>query len=160
MSWDTTVYSNELYEKVQEYPDVLFITSAGKERHDLRKQPVYPCSFDLNNVVCVAAANNQGNLYEFSGYGTKDIVIAPGEGIVGMLPEGDYLFSNGTSFATAYVSGIAGLIKSIYFDITTEELSNILKTSNNQDFLINSVDTGLIDAKIALQKAELALKNY
>lgn len=147
-SWDTTEYSSELYEKIKEYSDILFVCSSGNTRINIDNTPVYPASFDLENVICVGAVNNEGELYKFSGYGTEKLVLAPGEAILGMLPEGDYLYSDGTSFATAYVTGIASLMKSIYLDITVEEVAEIL-SSNNEN---------IIDSAACLNKAMELIK--
>ncbi|MDC3425123.1 S8 family serine peptidase [Aquibacillus sp. 3ASR75-11] len=67
---------------------------------------------------------------EFSGYGL-DLVSAPGVNVYGVLPEGENTFSNGTSFATTYVTGIAALAKSAYPSIQSNELAKVLKESKS-----------------------------
>lgn len=160
-SWDNTNFDPDLYETMKKYKDVLFICSSGNSHNDLNKTPVYPCSFDLDNVICVVAVDSSGEMYRFSGYGLENAVAAPGKDILGMLPEGDYLYSDGTSFATAYVTGIAALVKSQYIDISSADLAKILRISKKsvEKELNNPSSNEIIDAKIALEKASLLIKN-
>ncbi len=130
-SWDSTMYDAELFEIMKKYDDVLFVCSSGKGHYDLKTTPVYPACFKLDNVICVSAVNNNGQLYELSGFGYSEAVYAPGKDILGTIPEGEFLYSDGTSFATAYVTGIAALIKSYRPEITVENLAYTLKSSNN-----------------------------
>ena len=45
--------------------------------------PVYPCSHDLPNIICVAAVDQNFRLAPFSNYGTTSVQIAaPGVNIV------------------------------------------------------------------------------
>lgn len=68
-SWDNTIFDRDLYEIMKKYDDVLFISSSGNTKNDISQLPTYPCDFDLDNVVCVSAVDNKGDVYEFSGYG-------------------------------------------------------------------------------------------
>ena len=152
MSWDTTVYDEDLFRTMEKYHDVLFITSSGKGKINVEKNPVYPCNFDLDNLVCVSAVDNVGELEEFSGYGLT-LVSAPGVNVYGVLPEGENSFSNGTSFATAYVTGISALAKSAYPNIQSNELAKILKESKST-FNKESGTVEIIDAKQVLEKVK------
>ncbi|MGM9977176.1 MAG: S8 family serine peptidase [Clostridium sp.] len=153
-SWDNTTYDYNLYEVMRKYDDILFVCSSGNAGNDLKKTPAYPCNFDLDNVLCVAAVDNKGEMYEFSGYGTSNLVAAPGKDVLGMLPEGDYLYSDGTSFATAYVTGIAALVKSTYKDISSEDLAKIIRTSQRSiyDNTNSKMENKIVDAKLAIEK--------
>lgn len=148
-SWDSAVFHEELYEVMKNYNDILFITSSGNESVDLSVTPLYPCNYELDNVICVVATNNQGDFYEFSGYNKETAVAAPGEQILGILPEGDLIFSDGSSYATAYVTGVSALIKSQYPNLSAEEIANILKVSQKQ---VGS-SVLLLDAHYALENA-------
>lgn len=143
-SWDTNVYDEDLFRTMQKYHDAIFITSSGKGKYNVEESSIYPCNFDLDNIVCVSAVDNTGELEEYSGYG-GDLVSAPGVNIYGVLPNGEYTFSNGTSFATAYVTGIAALAKSIDPNIKSDDLVKILreskKTLSRNDNTLEIIDT-------------------
>ncbi|MBN1113768.1 MAG: S8 family serine peptidase [Oligoflexia bacterium] len=58
---------------------VLFVVAAGNEGENVEVTPTYPCAFDLDNILCVAAIEQDGDLASFSNYGTTSVdVAAPG----------------------------------------------------------------------------------
>ncbi|KAF8822609.1 subtilisin SUB7 [Cardiosporidium cionae] len=92
---------------------MIFVTAAGnyKDNNDNDKNPVYPASYDLDNIISVAAITRQGRLADFSSYGRNSVdVAAPGERIFSTFTGGDYRFVDGTSFAVPFVTGTAALI--------------------------------------------------
>lgn len=151
-SWDSTEYNNKLYELMKKYKDILFICSSGKSQNNLKNHPIYPAAFDLENVISVVALDNQGQKYEFSGYGLDKQVAAPGKDVLAALPEGDITYISGTSFATAYVTGIAALVKSYNTEIVASDLAKVLIASKKTTKEIsNQIDSnGIIDAKACL----------
>lgn len=69
------------YEIIAE-TDGLFICGAGNNGQDNDVTPLYPTSYDLENIISVAATNAQDELASFSNYGKKSVDIgAPGEAI-------------------------------------------------------------------------------
>jgi len=69
-------------------PGVLFVTSAGNEGRDMDTgSPNYPCAFDLPNVICVAATDEQDRLAAFSNRGATSVdLAAPGVGVLTAAP--------------------------------------------------------------------------
>ena len=154
-SWDTDKYSEELRVTMAKYGDILFVCTAGKSGNDLYDFPVYPCCYDLPNVIAVAAVDNRGELYSLSGYGLLADVAAPGVDIYGAMPEGDLIFMSGTSYAAAIVSGIAALVKSVDPTLDGTAIAGILRMSSRKiDTLSGKIESGgIIDAYLCLQNA-------
>ncbi|WP_416147635.1 S8 family serine peptidase [Salipaludibacillus sp. HK11] len=152
VSWDTFEYDEDLFHVMQKYEDAIFITSSGKGKNNIEQNPVYPCSFELNNVICVSAVDSRGNLETYSGYG-KELIFAPGANIYGMLPEGEYVFSDGTSLATAHVTGIVALAMSLNPNILINELTTIIKESNLQ-IELEDQSIEIINSKEVLDKVD------
>lgn len=151
LSWDSNVYNEDLFNLMNRLEDAIFITSAGKGRENVDEDPLYPCNFELENIVCVSAVDNKGDLEEFSGFG-ENLVRAPGVNIYGLLPNEEYSYSSGTSFATAYVTGIAALAKSANPNISSKILAGILINSNSE--YNNGKDSvKVIDALKVINKA-------
>ncbi len=95
---------------------MLFVTAAGNDARSVDQFPVYPCSYTLANVVCVAASAPDDTLAYFSNSSTTSVdIAAPGVAIVSTVPPGIlgcgglYCGFDGTSMATPMVSGTAVL---------------------------------------------------
>ena len=80
----------ELYDAIKT-SGMLFVAAAGNDsdNNDTDPFPSLPASFDLPNILSVAAIDNSGGLASFSNYGKKTVdIAAPGEGILSALPAG------------------------------------------------------------------------
>lgn len=162
-SWGGTGGTDEiksLHDTIASYPDMLFIVAAGnakdgKTRVNIDITPLYPASFDLANIITVAAINNRGELAAFSYYGCNSVdVAAPGESIYSTLPGNSYNYLNGTSMATPHVSGIAALIASVGITDNAEIKERILDSARLHPLssLTGKVLTGgLVDAAAAAE---------
>jgi thermitase len=90
---------------------VVIIAAAGNEGNE---SPVYPACYE--NCIAVAAIRQDNTLAPLSNYGDWINVAAPGFNIYSTLPDNSYGYKSGTSFASAYVSGLAALLFSVVAD--------------------------------------------
>lgn len=151
-SWGSDNYDQLLYEAMAAAP-MLFIAAAGNESTNNDTVPVYPASFDLPNVISVAAIDNQGNLASFSNYGASVDVAAPGKYVLSTVPNADYAFMSGTSNAAPHVSGVAALMYSAGITDLTTIKNRILDSAHHHQLnsLSGKVLTGgVIDAEYCL----------
>jgi type VII secretion-associated serine protease mycosin len=72
----------------------------------------YPAAF--TGVISVAAVGATGVRATFSDRNASVVISAPGVNVVGAGPGGEYLSADGTSPASAFVAGVAALIRSKY----------------------------------------------
>jgi subtilisin family serine protease len=99
-----------------------------------------------NSTIKVGAIDQNGEKANFSNFGNKTTIFAPGVNIFGAKPGNSYEILQGTSMAAPIISGIIGLIKSKKKDISNQEILriinanaikknkiNILKISNSID---------------------------
>lgn len=109
----------------------LFIAAAGNHAgNNDGTQVSYPSSYDLENIIAVAATDHLDALASFSGYGLKTVDLgAPGVNIYSTTPGKTYKSLNGTSMATPHVSGVAALLKAYKPELTHLGIKErILKT--------------------------------
>jgi type VII secretion-associated serine protease mycosin len=97
---------------------VVVVAAAGNEGASLqaRKNGHAPFSFPASfpGVISVAAADSDHRHAGFSNRNSAVVVSAPGVRIIGAGPDSTYWVGDGTSPATAFVSGIAALVRAKY----------------------------------------------
>lgn len=88
--------------------NIIFIAAAGNNNSNTDNKKYFPANYALNNIISVAATDNDGELVSFSNYGGNTVdIAAPGKLIYSALPHNTYGFMSGTSQATAFVTGVA-----------------------------------------------------
>ncbi|MBD3300196.1 MAG: S8 family serine peptidase [Candidatus Moranbacteria bacterium] len=132
--------------------DGIFVAAAGNEANNNDNNPIYPCSYNSSNIICVAATNQDNDLAYFSNYGSTNVdVAAPGVGITSTCYDSDYCTSSGTSFATPIVVGAAG---SILANNPTLNKSDLLQyTINSGDILESLANSSKTEKKLNLNNA-------
>jgi Subtilase family len=85
---------------------VVMVAAAGNAGP--KSPPLYPAA--NGNVIAVGATDAQDKLFVASNRGSHIAVSAPGVDIFLPAPDEKYQMTSGTSFAAAYVSGLAALM--------------------------------------------------
>ena len=95
---------------------MLFVAAAGNDGKDIDRTPVYPASYELDNVISAANISCGGELHESSNYGVESVdLAAPGSYILSTTPGNTYSYMTGTSMAAPMVTGAAAMVWS-HFD--------------------------------------------
>jgi hypothetical protein len=114
-SWGDGPFSQSLHDAIVRAGEagVLFVTSAGNDAKDNDRFLPYPASYQIENVISVAALDRRGRLADFSNFGALKVSLAaPGVEIYSTAGFSDsaYEWRDGTSMAAAHVAGVAALI--------------------------------------------------
>ncbi|MGZ5435307.1 MAG: S8 family peptidase [Pyrinomonadaceae bacterium] len=145
-SWGTMAKSRALEDVIRKAGEegILFVAAAGNASSDNDAKPHYPGSYDLNNVISVAALNRNDELTTFSNFGPASVdIAAPGQQIVSTWLEHGYQEKQGTSMATPFVSGVAALILAANPGLSIDELrARLLKSVDPLPSLKGKVTTG------------------
>ncbi|MCY2990669.1 MAG: S8 family serine peptidase [Planctomycetota bacterium] len=143
---------------------LLFVAAAGNgnilgQGIDIDAEPFFPASYDLDNILTVAATGSHDELARFSNYGGTAVdLAAPGVGVLSTLPGGRYGTSNGTSMAAPHVAGVAALVWAEVPDATLAEVRQALLGSAEPlpELLRRTVVGGRLNARRALDSNAFA----
>lgn len=132
---------------IENFPG-MFIAAAGNNGCDIENgpcvdsfgQPIpdswsfFPCALNYENVICVAATDNNDNLASFSNYGSTSVdIAAPGTNILSTTIQSasSYGYKSGTSMATPHVSGAVAFALGNNTILTNKELRDIVLYSGD-----------------------------
>jgi subtilisin family serine protease len=101
----------------------ILVAAAGNNSSPLR---FYPASY--KNVISVAASQDKFPT-NFTNYGQRVDILAPGMAIWSTYPKGEYLQLSGTSMASPAVAGIIGLIIAAHPTLTRDQIVHQLLTT-------------------------------
>jgi len=151
-SWGGGSYTQTLKDAI-DASKALVVCAAGNEYSGVSNDvnPTYPASFTSANIISVAATDENDNIAYFSNFGENSVdVAAPGKSIFSTY-RGTYGYLSGTSMATPYVSGLAGLIKSLRPDLNALQIKTTIL--NNVDFITSLTGKVLTSGRINAYKA-------
>ena len=125
-------FSQTVYDAI-EYANnmgAIFVAAAGNESSDNDATPIYPASYDLPNIIAVAATDENDQLASFSNHGATSVdLAAPGVNIVSTYLNGGTTVLQGTSMACPLVAGAMGLLVGTDMFITPESAKQLLLDS-------------------------------
>ena len=158
-SWGGGGYSQGLYNAIKKAGDIygqLFIAAAGNDAEDNEATPHYPSSYNLSNLIAVAAIGDDGALASFSNYGSNSVhLAAPGVDILSTVPggAGNQLDAySGTSMACPHVAGAAALLWSLNPDYPYETIRSAIldNVAANPELAGKTVTGGELDLFAAI----------
>jgi subtilisin family serine protease len=155
-SWGSTQRSRALEDVIRKAyeNDILFVAAAGNSTVNNDRNPHFPSSYNVPNVVSVAALDRHDELAKFSNWGAKSVAIAaPGVEILSTWLGNAYEEKSGTSMATPVVSGVAALILAEHPRMSVDDLKKKLLASTDPIVALKgkTVTGGRINAAKALQ---------
>ncbi len=120
---------------------VIIVAAAGNGNTNV----FYPAAYDTY-VLAVAATDYNDNRADFSNFGARIDVAAPGVRILSTVPTWyfgpdvlPYGYADGTSFSAPHVAGLAALIKSLKSWLTPAQIMDVIRYSaddvNSSQFL-------------------------
>ena len=117
--------------------DVLIVHAAGNEANDIDAFPFYPnpgryrdVDSVFINVGASTATYDDLLIAEFSNVGKRRVdLFAPGEDILSLGADHDYIDHSGTSMASPVVAGVAALLRAYFPEFTAAEIKDILLDS-------------------------------
>lgn len=134
VSLGTDTDADELREAVKYayQKGALIVASAGNRYFDSPERVYFPGGYD--EVLCVGAVDEDGNVSEFSERNDTVDFYAPGEDLRLVTVKGTKIRGEGTSYAAAYVSGVAARIWQKDPGLTCDEVwKELIKCAEERD---------------------------
>jgi len=128
-SWGGGPSADALKDAIQAHQDlgILFVAAASNDGQDNDVVDAYPADYPLANIIAVAATDSDDNKAWFSNFGKRTVHVgAPGVGILSTVLGNDYEEMDGTSMATPFVAGLAGMIKASNPDLNYMQIKNLI----------------------------------
>ena len=131
-SWGGGGFSQLVMDAIEASGDagMLFMAAAGNSGYDNDITPHYPSSYDLDNIIAVAATDQFDQLAVFSEWGLVSVdLAAPGVATLSTVPGWTgqfYDHYDGTSMATPHASGVAALAWAYNPDATFEQVRDAM----------------------------------
>ncbi|MFG3582354.1 type VII secretion-associated serine protease mycosin [Micromonospora chersina] len=109
--------------------DVVVVAAAG---NTAKGEVDVTSPANVRGVIAVTGTTRGGRFWSGSAQGPEAVVAAPGDAIYNAGPDRGYGWGDGTSDATAIVSGVAALIRSKYPDLSAPNVINrIIRTARD-----------------------------
>lgn len=164
-SWGGVGYSDILFEEIKkiETVDGLFVVAAGNNNGlNLDSYPLYPASYNYDNVITVASTTKEDKISPFSNIGRNTVdLAAPGSSIFSTTFDGGYGTMSGTSMSTPLVAGAAALLKALAlktgYGVSAKELRSLLL--ENTDSFTDGTRYTTTGGRLNVRKAVNALKS-
>ena len=128
-SWGGSEDSQALHDAIiaADAAGSLFVAAAGNDANDNDVLAAFPSSYDVPNIIAVAATDQNDQLADFSSYGASSVDLgAPGVNIYSTLPGNRYDWWDGTSMATPHVTGVIALAKAAHPGATALGLKGLV----------------------------------
>ncbi|MBI3466962.1 MAG: S8 family serine peptidase, partial [Planctomycetes bacterium] len=159
-SWGSTDVSQALADAIDQarLAGHIFVAGAGNGNafgigQDNDRTPFYPASYDLDNIVAVAATDHNDDRAVFSNFGATSVDLgAPGVNILSTTRDNTYAVFSGTSMATPHVTGVIALVRDLHPDWTYRQvIDRVLSTTDPTQALAGiTVTGGRLNAAAAL----------
>ncbi len=144
-TWAGTAISQALSDEIDLLGanDILFVAASGNTAQNNDQVPNYPCSYNRPTMICVAASDQNDNLWSSANFGAASVPLAaPGANIYSTLRASNYGYLSGGSMAAPQVAGAAALILSLGYQPVESLRSMILNNVDVLPSLSGEVGTG------------------
>lgn len=164
ISYNADIISRFLERMIDKNYDFIIVTSAGNWGYGTTFMAKYNSYLNCienkkvkSRIITVASMDVNYSVSNFSNYGDRVDVIAPGGDIYSCMPNNNYGYMSGTSMATPHVTGTAGMLFAVNPSLNGAQVKTIIKNTTSQDIVDARTSTtysyGLVDAYKAVKRA-------
>ncbi|WP_157939614.1 S8 family serine peptidase, partial [Enterovibrio norvegicus] len=107
----------------------LMVIASHNFNSNIDSSPVYPASYDNDNILSIAASNRSEGRISYSNYGAVSVDIAAPTEFNTVNSSGGYSGFSGTSQATPVMTGVIALAWSMDPSMTFREIKNLVMST-------------------------------
>lgn len=149
----------EVFEQAAaDYPDILFVASAGNNARNIDQQPVYPASLKMHNLVVVTSVDDFGRPADGVNWGFDSVdYMLPAEFQTVLQFSGDTQVASGSSYAVPRFLALAAKILQRNPEQSTDELLKAIERRFADGRGIKYVNKGYIADPLAITLPEIPM---
>jgi len=153
-SWGGGAFSQALFDAIAASRAInhVFVAAAGNDGLNTDISVSYPQGYAIDNIISVAASDNNDARASFSNYGATSVdLAAPGVNIYSTYL-GTYAYLEGTSMATPHVTGVVALVQTLSPTWTYTQVRDRILQTIRPVAAFNGITTtgGVLDAFAAV----------
>jgi hypothetical protein len=124
----------DFFRSAENHPEILFIISSGNNGVNIDDYPVYPASFNLDNILVVSSADEIPSPASRTNWGKKSVdILLPADRQNSIDFDGEQKMVSGTSYAVSRIAALAARIKQRQPKWSTNKVKDsILKMADNK----------------------------
>ncbi len=107
------------------------IVSSGNDYSNTDDTKFYPANF--SNAFSIGSVTSAKSASDFTNYGYSVGVFAPGSRIYTTDASNQYTTTDGTSFSSPYIAGIAALVKTIHPEWSPQQVYHQIRSTANKN---------------------------
>ncbi len=121
---DEEEFWNQLFQMAYD-KNIVFVLAAGNQKVMIGLDPMQRS----DKTIKVSAIDPAEQRADFSNYGSKSTISAPGVEIYSSMPNNKFAYMNGTSMAAPVVTGGIAIIKSINPALSYDEIVDLIQST-------------------------------
>lgn len=114
-------------QSAKSHNEILFIISSGNNGVDIDKNPVYPASFQLDNLLVLSSADETPRPASRTNWGKENVdILLPADRQISIDFDGQKKLVSGTSYSVSRIAALAARLKQRQLNWSTKQIKEAI----------------------------------